>query len=115
MEFLGTIIGLAFFAVFFLLIAKNIGLMKALSNEKKQFKIMLANPCDATVRDYLDAYAKTTTGFAHIQNSNRGGEHRNDQLRQAQGWEVLRENESISEDLKMQMRNAFIAEGVPVK
>ena len=85
------------------------------SKEKKMFKKMIANPCDSTVLTYIKAF-NATYGFAStMYNSQFAVNHRNDQLRQASGWDVVKESDKVSEDVKAQLKTAYLSNGVPVK
>ena len=110
------IFGVVFVIVWCWLAYNTVKTLMNFNKEKKAYTVMISNPCNATVSQYLGAYAKTNTGFANfINNTNRGVQHRNDQLRQSQGWSVIRDCDTVSEELKQQLRNSLIAQGVPMK
>ena len=41
--------------------------------------------------------------------------HRNNMMRQSQGWDVVNMSNNVSPQVKEQLRNVFIANGVPIK
>ena len=41
--------------------------------------------------------------------------HRNNLLRQSQGWDLIKESNKVSEDVKTQLKTAYLSNGVPVK
>lgn len=111
-----ALFGIAFVILWCWLAYSTVKTLMRFNKEKKAYSVMISNPCDKTVSQYLNAYAATNSGFANfINNTNRGVQHRNDQLRQSQGWSVIRESDTVSESVKQQLRNALIAQGVPMK
>lgn len=85
------------------------------SKEKKLYKIMVANPSDTTVRQYISAFEDTFGFFASLANMDRAVAHRNNMMRQSQGWDVVNMSNNVSPQVKEQLRNTFIANGVPIK
>ena len=85
------------------------------SKEKQLYKVMVANPCDTTVRQYIAAFEKTFGFFGNLANMDRAVAHRNNMMRQSQGWEVVNMSKNVSPQVKEQLRNVFIANGVPIK
>lgn len=104
----------AFVVIFIFLLYKEIKTMIAFSAEKKAYSVMVNNPSDATVIAYLAAYEKTNTKFAQLLNSQKGVQHRNNQLRQAQGFEIVNDCDAVSNDVKTKLKTAFISQGVPI-
>lgn len=85
------------------------------SKEKKLYKVMVANPNDTTVRQYISAFEDTFGFFANLANTDRAVAHRNNMMRQSQGWDVVNMSNNVSPKVKEQLRNSFIANGIPIK
>ena len=109
------IFGFLFVVVWFVLLFFAIRLLVRQSAEKKSYKIMIANPCDATVLEYIQRFNATYGFLSTLGNSNNAVNHRNNLLRQAQGWDYIKDSAKVSEDVKQQLKAAFLANGVPVK
>ena len=102
-------------AIWFTLLFLVIRTVVRQSAEKNYYKKMIANPCDASVLAYIPKF-NATYGFAStMYNSQFAVNHRNDQLRQASGWDVVKESDKVSEDVKAQLKTAYLSNGVPVK
>lgn len=114
MDVIGPTIWVAFVVLFIFVAYKEVKTMIAFSAEKKAYSVMVNNPSDATVISYLAAYEKTNTKFAQLINSKQGVHHRNNQLRQAQGFEIVNDCDSVSNDVKTKLKTAFISQGVPI-
>jgi len=83
--------------------------------EKSSYKKMIANPCDATVLEYIPKFNATYGFISTLMNAERAVNHRNNLLRQSQGWDYIKDSAKVSEDVKQQLKAAFLANGVPVK
>ena len=114
MDVIGPTIWVAFVVLFIFVAYKEVKTMIAFSAEKKAYSVMVNNPSDATVISYLAAYEKTNTKFAQLINSKQGVQHRNNQLRQAQGFEIVNDCDLVSNDVKTKLKTAFISQGVPI-
>lgn len=114
MDVIGPTIWVAFVVLFIFVAYKEVKTMIAFSAEKKAYSVMVNNPSDATVISYLSAYEKTNTKFAQLINSKQGVQHRNNQLRQAQGFEIVNDCDLVSNDVKTKLKTSFISQGVPI-
>ena len=85
------------------------------SKEKKLYSAMISNPCDKTVLNYINAFNATYGIGSNWYNTNSSVAHRNSQLRQGQGWEIIKSSSSVSQGVKEQLRNALVSKGVPIK
>lgn len=41
--------------------------------------------------------------------------HRNNQLRQSQAWDIIKDSSSVSDNVKEQLKTVFISNGVIIK
>lgn len=114
MDVIGPTIWVAFVVLFIFVAYKEVKTMIAFSAEKKAYSIMVNNPSDVTVIAYLAAYEKTNTKFAQLINSKQGVQHRNNQLRQAQGFDIVNDCDTVSDTVKTKLKTAFISQGVPI-
>lgn len=114
MDVIGPTIWVAFVVLFIFVAYKEVKTMIAFGAEKKAYSVMVNNPSDATVISYLSAYEKTNTKFAQLINSKQGVQHRNNQLRQAQGFEIVNDCDLVSNDVKTKLKTSFISQGVPI-
>lgn len=85
------------------------------SKEKGLYSAMISNPCDKTVLNYINAFNATYGIGSNWYNTNSSVAHRNSQLRQGQGWEIIKNSSSVSPGVKEQLRNALVSKGVPIK
>jgi len=101
----------------FLVSAFYVAVSMALKNarEKKLYSAMISNPCDKTVLTYIDSFNATYGLGSNWVNTNSAVAHRNNQLRQGQGWELIKSSSSVSQGVKEQLRNALVSKGVPIK
>ena len=100
----------------FLFMIKSIKSIKQINNEKKYYKLMLSDLCDNSVLEYIKIYNKSNQGFiVNIINMKIGVNYRNTQFRQAQGWEIIKNNANVSDGVKDQLKTALISNGVPIK
>ena len=60
------------------------------SKEKKLYSAMISNPCDKTVLNYINAFNATYGLGSNWVNTNSAVAHRNNQLRQGQGWDIIK-------------------------
>ena len=86
-------------------------------NEKKIFKQMIANPNDAIVLKYIQVFKKSNGFISTLMSTGKdfGVKHRDDKLRQAQGYEIVCESPNVSDSVKQNLYNVFVSEGIPVK
>ena len=104
------------FMVFFVWIfAMNIRALQRMSKERKVFQKMMRYICDATVLSYIDYFEKSYGFLSGLLNTNRAVAHRNDLTRQAQGWELIKNSNNVSNETKEKLKTAFISKGVPLK
>ena len=87
------------------------------SKEQKMYKKMVVNPNDEIVLEYIDSFQKS---YGWIDKIGRAGkhyasQHRDDKLRQSQGYEIVCESPNVSDSVKQNLYNVFVSEGVPVK
>ncbi len=107
---------LLFVFLWFFLLFKCIKAFKKQTREKKYYKIMLSNLCNDTVLEYIDIFNKSNQGvFVNLLNMQNAVNHRNNQLRQSQAWDIIKDNTNISDNVKEQLKTAFIANGVIIK
>ena len=85
------------------------------AKEKKLYSVMISNPSDKTVLNYINAFNATYGIGSNWYNTNSSVSHRNSQLRQGQGWEIIRNSSTVSQSTKEQLRTAFVSKGVPIK
>lgn len=84
-------------------------------NEKKAYKKMMLNTCDATVIRYISAL-KSTYGFTStLYFTQYTVKHRNDQQRQSQGYAIIKDSANVSVAVKEQFKNICIANGITVR
>lgn len=82
--------------------------------EIKKFNAMIDNMNDATVLEYIEAFRRTRNfgtryGTANPQLS------LSDKMRQAQGWEAVKESANVSDEVKDKMGKLFVKERIIVK
>ena len=112
---LEIIIPIAFLCFFAFAFYVAISMALKTSKEKKLYSVMISNPCDKTVSNYINAFNATYGLGSNWYNTNSSVAHRNSQLRQGQGWKIIKNSSSVSQGVKEQLRNAFISKGVPIK
>lgn len=83
--------------------------------EKIAFRKMISNPNDHTVNSYIHSFNKSYCFGSGWLNMVKAVNHRNNQLRQANGWETIKNSEKVSTETKEKLKTAFISRGVPVK
>lgn len=106
---------LLFMALWFTLLFLVIRTVVRQSSEKNYYKKMIANPCDASVLAYIPKFNATYGFFSTLINMDKAVNHRNNLLRQSQGWDLIKESDKVSEDVKAQLKTAYLSNGVPVK
>ncbi len=84
------------------------------SDEKSAFKDMVRNPDDDTVLEYIRAFQSSQNIITTIVSMKCGFGIRGDRDRQAQGYEIVRESPNVSEEVKTELYNTLVGEGVPV-
>ena len=82
--------------------------------EEKVFKQMVLNPSNAVVTKYIVAFRELHGNAYRFMSSSEGVKQRDAKIRQAQGFKVVWKSPNVSEEIKMQLYNAFLAEGVSV-
>ena len=114
-EILEFLLGLGILLLFVWYISSGIKAMRRMGTERKVYAKMINNISDTTVMSYIDAFEKSYGFLSGIINSNKAVAHRNDLTRQAQGWEIIKNSNKVSEETKEKLKNAFISRGVPLK
>lgn len=110
------ILFLLFVALWFFLLFKCLKAFRKQTNEKKYYKIMLSNLCDATVLEYIDIFNKSNQGvFVSLLNMQNAVNYRNNQLRQSQAWDIIKDSSNVSDNVKEQLKTSFISNGVIIK
>lgn len=87
---------------------------KTTKREEKVFKQMVLNPSNAVVTEYIVAFRELHGNAYRLMAANEGVKQRDAKIRQAQGFNVVWKSPNVSEEIKMQLYNAFLAEGVSV-
>ncbi|MBE7036371.1 MAG: hypothetical protein E7403_03655 [Ruminococcaceae bacterium] len=83
-------------------------------NEKKLYGVMIANPNDDTVEDYIEAF-KSVNGFsAMLFGLYFRAQQASDRARQAQGYYIIEECPSVSQEVKEELRIVFLSNGVQI-
>lgn len=108
---LSTIVALPIFIYLFL----GVRATNRMSKERKVYKKMISNLCDSTVLSYIHFFEKSYGFLSGAVNRRNAVAHRNDLTRQAQGYEIIKNSSSVSDPVKEQLKNVFIANGVPIK
>lgn len=105
------------FAFIGFLIYSEIVISKTFKNEKTKYKLMIQEPTDITVKMYMSALEKTSGFFCNWAYSVKSGPGNkiNDQLRQSQGWEIIRDCSTVSETVKNDFKKLLIIQGVKVQ
>ena len=111
-DLLGVILGLA--AVILFLYAWLVPPINS-AFEKTAFRKMISNPTDKTVNSYIHSFNKSYCFGSGWLNMVKAVNHRNNQLRQANGWETVKNSDKVSTETKEKLKTAFISRGVPVK
>lgn len=86
-------------------------------NERDLYKKMIVNLNDEIVLEYLEAFKISYSKISEFGNSNKhyAGQHYEDKMRQAQGYEIIKQSSNVSDSVKEQVKNLFIANGIPIK
>ena len=111
-EMLGGILGLAAVILFL-----YVWLAPPINGafEKAAFRKMISKPNDNTVNSYIRSFNKSYCFGSGWLNMVKAVNHRNNQLRQANGWEAIKNNDKVSTETKERLKTAFISRGVPIK
>lgn len=83
--------------------------------EEKVFKQMVLNPSNAVVTEYIVAFQQLHGNAYRLMSASEGVKQRDAKIRQAQGFKVVWKSPNVSEEIKMQLYNAFLTEGVSVQ
>lgn len=119
--FLISRIGWIFIAWAIIYILNN---KKIKNAEKKAYENMILLPNDTTVSNYIKAFWKSSSRILQVgpgtgpttetQYTNNQQSNIQDKLRQAQGYQRIVNSPNVSDQVKEQLRKAFIAKGVPI-
>lgn len=91
--------------------------------EKEAYETMVLSPNDTTVSNYIEIFLKSSNRVLKIafgpdptSNSYTNNEQEKiiDKTRQAQGYKIVIDSPNVSDQVKEQLRKAFIARGVPI-
>ena len=82
--------------------------------EKQLYGAMIANPNDQSVLYYIEAFKKVHNIFAQFFNLYFRSQHASDMMRQAQGYDIIKECPSVSQEVKEQLRIVFLSNGVQI-
>ncbi len=85
------------------------------AKEKSMYRIMIANPNDDTVNNYIKSFKKIHGFASMVFNLFFSSQNAHDKVRQAQGYELIKSNTNVSDSAKEQLKNAFVMNGVPIK
>ncbi len=85
------------------------------SVERSFYKKMIKNPSELAVSSYIIAFEKSYCFLSGVVNQVNAVSHRNDLLRQAQGFEIIKNSSAVSDSAKEQLKSVFVANGVPIK
>ena len=82
--------------------------------EKIAFRKMITNLNDHTVNSYIRSFNKSYCFGSGWLNMVKAVNHRNNQLRQSNGWETIKNSDKVSIETKERLKTAFISRGVPL-
>lgn len=85
--------------------------------EGKKRKAMIINPTDKTVAEYISAF-KNANSFLlrHLRpGENSGSIVVERKLKQIQAWEIIKETPNVSQNIKDELRKAFLQCDIPIK
>ncbi len=85
------------------------------AREKSMYRIMIANPNDNTVLNYIKSFKKINGFTAMIFNLFFSSQNVQDKMRQTQGYDIIKDCSSVSNSVKEQLKNIFVSNGVPIK
>lgn len=85
------------------------------AKEKNMYRIMISNPTDNTVNNYIKSFKKINGFTAMIFNLFFSSQNAHDKMRQSQGYDIIKDCSSVSDLVKEQLKNIFISYGVPIK
>lgn len=84
------------------------------SVEIKKFNSMIDNMNDSTVLEYLETF-KRTRNFSTRYGNQNPQMSMSDKIRQAQGWDAVKESPNVSQNVKDQMGKLFLKEKIIIK
>lgn len=85
------------------------------SKEKYLYRIMISNPNDSTVINYIKSFKKINGFASMIFNLFFSSQHVNDKIRQSQGYDIIRDCSSVSSTVKEQLKIVFVSNGIQIK
>lgn len=82
--------------------------------EKQAYSVMVTNPSDFTVNNYIQAFEKINGFSAMIFNMVLRSKFSEDKARQAQGYYIIEDSTMVSAEVKEELKMIFLANGVPI-
>ena len=79
--------------------------------EKRSFQKMILSPCDSSVKAYIKAFKKTCGPLSFVYHIYLPLSYYSHVKRRASGWDAISKNPNVSETLKTELKNTFIARG----
>ena len=84
------------------------------AKEKQLYRVMISNPNDLIVKNYIESFKKINGFSSSIFNLFWGSQHASDIIRQSQGYEIINNSSSVSQSVKEQLKIAFISNGIQI-
>ncbi len=85
------------------------------AREKQLYRVMISNPNDSTVINYIESFNKINGFASSVFNLFFGSQHTSDIMRQSQGYEIIKNSSSVSSTVKEQLKIAFVSNGIQIK
>ena len=85
------------------------------AKEKQLYRVMISNPNDLIVKNYIESFKKINGFSSSIFNLFWGSQHASDRMRQSQGYEIIKNSSSVSSAVKEQLKIVFISNGIQIK
>ena len=100
-------------------IIQSVAWTRKQQKEEKLYEIMMLNPSDTTVSNYIKVFLEAsdmpkTLRLSGYDSMNAGKSIEN-KSRQAQGYQIIMQSQNVSEQVKQQLTNAFMAKGIPIQ
>lgn len=130
MSIIGSILGVVFLLLFFglffgamvfwIIQGKQLSAWKRKNQqEEKLYEIMVLNPSDTNVSNYIKVFLEASDMPKTLRMTNydtiTAGKSIENKARQTQGYPIIMQNQNVSEEVKQQLTNAFMAKGVPIQ
>lgn len=94
-------------------------LNKKKEKEEKLYETMILNPSDTTVSNYIKIFLEASDMPKTLRMASydtiTAGKNIENKARQAQGYQIIMQSQNVSEQVKQQLTNAFMAKGIPIQ